>query len=198
MKYFEGAGNLGPLIPTHLVSTFHSRQSPDPHFLDSRERGQKAVSAVVWEHINQGDVRLQLRQHLVSITDDHLNGFVGHELSNFRPNEINERLGLLDDGHAFHGLLRSHLDGLMTEPKTGDYRVPLGEARPGTNSNNVFQVGNMGSVTEDTAATAVRLSAPMHHEANVVFNTLNALTGGTPIVLNDVNNDRSGRRVVGI
>ena len=56
------------------------------------------------------------------------------------------------------------------------------------NSNAVFQVGNLGSVTENAAATGGSgFPAPMHHEAGVVFDTLNKLTGGTPVFLSDTN-----------
>jgi hypothetical protein len=61
-----------------------------------------------------------------------------------------------------------------------------------TDSNNVFQSGSFGSVSEDAAATGGSgFPAPMHHEANVFANTLTSLTSGT-YTLNDVTNAGPG------
>lgn len=61
------------------------------------------------------------------------------------------------------------------------------------NSNAVSQVGSLGSVYENTAATGGSgFAAPMHHEADVVFNTLNKLNSGSPQVLNDSTNAGPG------
>jgi hypothetical protein len=61
------------------------------------------------------------------------------------------------------------------------------------NSNAVSQVGSLGSVYENTAVTGGSGSpAPMHHEADVVFNTLNKLNAGSPQILNDSTNAGPG------
>jgi hypothetical protein len=61
------------------------------------------------------------------------------------------------------------------------------------NSNTVFQVGSLGSVAENAVATGGSgFAAPMHHEADVVFNTLNKLTSGSPVILNDTNSAGPG------
>ena len=60
------------------------------------------------------------------------------------------------------------------------------------NSNNVFQTGSLGSVSEDAAATGGSgFPAPMHHEANVFGNTLTSLTSGL-YTLNDNTNAGPG------
>jgi hypothetical protein len=62
---------------------------------------------------------------------------------------------------------------------------PPGDTATFLNSNAVSQVGSLGSVYENAAATGgTGFSAPMHYEANVVSNTLNSLTGGSPYILN--------------
>jgi len=51
-------------------------------------------------------------------------------------------------------------------------------------SNDVFQSGSLGSITEDAAATGGSgFAAPMHYEANVFNSTLTSLTSGSPYVL---------------
>jgi hypothetical protein len=61
------------------------------------------------------------------------------------------------------------------------------------NSNSVAQVGSLGSVFENAVATGGSgFPAPMHHEADVVFNTLNKLNAGSPQFLNDANSAGPG------
>jgi hypothetical protein len=60
------------------------------------------------------------------------------------------------------------------------------------NSNAVTQVGSQFSLLETVATGGSGFPAPMHHEANVVANTLNSLTSGSPYVLNDVNSAGPG------
>jgi hypothetical protein len=70
---------------------------------------------------------------------------------------------------------------------------PPGDTVTFLNSNAVSQVGSLGSVFENAAATGGSgFSAPMHHEADVVFNTLNKLNSGSPQFLNDTNSAGPG------
>ena len=70
---------------------------------------------------------------------------------------------------------------------------PPGDTVQFVNSNAVSQAGNLGSVFENAAATGGSgFSAPMEHEANVTFNTLNNLNSGSPYTLNNATNAGPG------
>jgi hypothetical protein len=60
------------------------------------------------------------------------------------------------------------------------------------NSNTVTQTGALGTLQEAVATGLSGFLAPMHHEANVFPVTLNKLTGGTPVTLDDTNSAGPG------
>ena len=60
------------------------------------------------------------------------------------------------------------------------------------NSNTVAQTGSVGSLLETVATGASGFLAPMHHEANLLPNTLNSLTSGSTYFLNDTNSAGPG------
>lgn len=73
---------------------------------------------------------------------------------------------------------------------------PPGDLVNFLSSNLVQQVGyNGASLSETNYATVTGLpgfAAPMHHEANYAFNTLNSLNQGSPYTLNDSTNAGPG------
>jgi hypothetical protein len=60
------------------------------------------------------------------------------------------------------------------------------------NSNAVAQVGSLGTLQEAVATGLSGYLAPMHHEANLFPVTLNELTSGTPVTLDDTNSAGPG------
>lgn len=60
------------------------------------------------------------------------------------------------------------------------------------NSNTVTQTGALGTLQEAVATGLSGFLAPMHHEAGVFPTTLNELTSGSPVTLNDTNSAGPG------
>jgi hypothetical protein len=61
-----------------------------------------------------------------------------------------------------------------------------------TNANAVVQTGALGSLSETVVTGTSGSLSPNHHEADVSPVTLNELTGGTPVTLDDTNSAGPG------